>query len=89
MDAVNRSIDNTKSGNKVTSAMIGYTDAFQQEMWVDTKIDLGKRDFCINATDSGAFKSGSKGDFTIANNDAVLAQNNHYFLYGKYIFKLK
>ena len=89
VDAVNRTIDNNKSGNKVTSAMIGYTDDFHQEMWVDTAKDLGKRDFCISATDGGAFKSGSKGYFTIANNDATLTQNSHYFLYGKYIFKLK
>lgn len=88
VNAENRVNDSTGSGAKDTSAMIGYTDKFEQQMWVDTTIDMGKREM-LTGEQSGAFKSGDKGYFRIANNDATLAEGEHYFLYGIYIFKLK
>ena len=88
VNAINRGLDSADSGSKDTSAMIGYTDIFEQQMWVDTTIDMGKREM-FTGEQSGAFKSGDKGYFRIANNDATLTEGFHYYLYGKYVFTLK
>ena len=89
INATNRGLDNNKSGNKDTISMVAYSSDFHQEMWIEPSIDLGRRTFCYDNADNGCFKSGTKGYFMIANNSYTIYQDSHYFLYGKYIFKLK
>lgn len=89
IDGAERGLDETESGNVNTKAMVAYTDKFHQEMWVDTAIDLGQRELVPANITNGAFKSGTKGYFRIIDGNHNLNAGDHYYLYGKYIYRLE
>ena len=87
VNATNRGMDALESGNKNTLAVLA-NGTMNIEMTLDETVDFGKRDFCTSGTTRGAFQSGSKMYFTIANNNGDLAGNANYFMSGSYKIEL-
>ena len=87
INGTNRGLDATTSGNDSTIGMYANGNVFLK-MLVDVLTDMGNRAFMTDGATDSAFKSGSKGYFYIANNNAILAAGNHYFLNGSYEFSL-
>lgn len=83
INGANRSTDAATSGNDKTIGMYAFGNC-NLKMLVDTITDMGNRAFMTSGATNSAFKSGAKGYFFIANNNAILGQNNHYFLNGSY-----
>jgi hypothetical protein len=85
--ATNRDVDETESGNDSACGMIA-DGATHIEMWLETSIDLGKRELCATGLTKSAFKSGNKGYFTIFNDNSIAAKDNRYDVVGRYIMRL-
>ena len=86
VNANERIIDQANSGGKDCGAVFA-DGTLSLQMWLNESIDLGKRLFCYNSA-NGGFQSGSKIYFTIANNNATIYANAHYYMSGKYKFNL-
>lgn len=86
--ASNREQDASESGNATACAVIA-DGATHIEMWLDTAVDLGKRELCYSGLTKAVFKSGNKSYFTIFNNpNNIAAAGDMYDVVGRYIIKL-
>jgi hypothetical protein len=84
----NREDDVIQAGNNLACAMIAFGGAMDVRMELDTIFDIGDRRFCYEASTNSAFKSGSKGYFSIVNKPTEMKANQHYYIRGKYILTL-
>ena len=87
--AKNRANNSNISGDNDCIGVRAIGDKVSLEMWLNDRVDMGKRQFCSEGLDRSAFKSGAKAYFTIANNKSVLQSYSPYILKGEYKIMLK
>ena len=84
INAVNRTPDQSNSGNYDAIGFEAYGGQCNVRCEINPLIDLGKREQLWDNSTQGAFKSGTKLYFTIANKWIQLNENESYYLKGAY-----